>query len=158
MFVWLPNVNLMFFVVFSAGFLWGIGPGVAVGAIGMWLFTFFNPIGPTDPLTSAAQIGGLAFGGLLGAIFGKMQFHEGSAAGRTVRLVLAGLVCTAAFFVPVNVVDAWLYQPFWPRLITGFAWTTASFVANGVAFPLLFPATRYLYQKEHKLSWPAVSS
>lgn len=158
MFLWLPNVNLMFFVVFSAGFLWGIGPGLAVGAIGMWLWTFFNPGGPTDPLTTTAQIVGMALGGLFGALFERFGMHRGTVAGNTARLVLAGGLCTAAFFIPVNVVDAWLYQPFWPRLITGFTWTIVSFVANGIAFPLLFQATLYLYAKERKVSWSAVSS
>lgn len=158
MFVWLPNVNLMFLVVFSAGFLWGAGPGIAVGAIGMWLWTFFNPGGPTDPLTTAAQISGMAVVGLIGALFEQLRLHRGSATGRTIRLVAASILCTAAFFIPVNVVDAWLYQPFWPRFITGFTWTVASFVANGVAFPLLFHATLYLYAKERKVSWSALSS
>jgi uncharacterized membrane protein len=158
MFLWLPNVNLMFFVVFSAGFLWGIGPGLAVGAIGEWLFTFFNPGGPTDPLTTFAQVFGMALGGLFGALFERFGLHRGTAGGRAVLLALAGIACTAAFFVPVNVVDAWLYQPFWPRLITGFTWTLASFAVNGVVFPLLFQATLYLYAKERKMSWRAVSS
>lgn len=158
LFLWLPNVSLMFFVVFSAGFLWGSGPGMAVGAIGEWLFTFFNPNGPTDPFTTAVQVIGMALGGLIGAAFGRLRFHEGSVAGRSVRLVIAGLACTAVFFVPVSIIDAWLYQPFWPRLITGLTWTLASFVANGAAFPLLFPATLYLYAKERKIAWSAASS
>jgi len=158
MFFWLPNVNLMYFVVFSAGFLWGIGPGVAVGALGMWLWSAFNPGGPTDPFTTAAQIFGMSLIGLLGAAFRGLGWHLGPGWLRTLRLVVAGAICTAAFFLPVSAVDAWLYQPFWPRFVVGMIISAPAAVFNSVAFALLFTATLYLYGKEQKQSWSAVSS
>lgn len=158
LFFWLPNVNLMYLVVFSAGFLWGAGPGAAVGAIGMWLWSAFNPGGPTDPFTTGAQIVGMILIGLLGAMFEKLGWHRGPTWLRTIRLALAGAVCTAAFFLPVSAVDAWLYQPFWPRFVIGMSWSLLSAAFNCIAFALLFTATLYLYGKERNVSWSALSS
>ena len=158
LFFWLPNVNLMYLVVFSAGFLWGATPGAMVGAIGMWLWSAFNPGGPTDPLTTIAQVIGMVIIGLLGAAFERFGWHRGPLWLRTFRLGLAGAVCTAVFFVPVSAVDAWLYQPFWPRFVVGMSWSAVAAGFNCLAFALLFPATLYLYGKERKISWSAPSS
>ena len=45
---YLPNINLAFFIAFSAGFLWGKLPGALAGGVGMWLWTSFNPNGPAS--------------------------------------------------------------------------------------------------------------
>ena len=52
----LPNVNLGFLVAFTAGLLWGAVPGMLVGAVGMGIFTMFNPYGPaTVPVGRGAD-------------------------------------------------------------------------------------------------------
>ncbi len=50
--------------------------------------------------------------------------------------------------VPVNGVDAWLYQPFWPRFLGGLPWATISLVSNALIFPLLFGVVTRLYARE----------
>ena len=57
---YLPNVNFIFFIVFSAGFLWGAVPGILVGLIGMGLWTAFNPYGPAPAPIMMAQVIGAA--------------------------------------------------------------------------------------------------
>jgi hypothetical protein len=88
----IPNVNLIFFLVFSAGFLWGLFPGVMVGG--------------------------------------------------------AALLCTVLYYLPVSLVDAWLFQPFWPRFYISLAWALPSLGANLVIFPLLFAYIHRLYERE----------
>ena len=67
--VYLPNVNLGFFVAFTAGFLWGLGPGALVGALGMWLWTTFHPYGPVSLPITIAQVAGMAASGLVGHVY-----------------------------------------------------------------------------------------
>ena len=69
---YLPNVNLIFFIVFSAGFLWGAGPGALVGAIGMGLWTAFNPFGPAAAPVMLAQVAGAALSAGVGAAYRRI--------------------------------------------------------------------------------------
>lgn len=143
-----PNINLIFFIVFAAGFLWGAPAGSIVGLIGMGLWTLLNPYGPAALPVMLAQVFGAACSGPIGAALSKSGWQEAGTKGLTLRLCLAAVLCTLAFYVPVNVADAWLFQPFWPRLITGGIWTLVSLGSNVVIFPLLFPVARHLYRRE----------
>jgi len=144
----LPNVNLIFFIIFAAGFLWGILPGMLVGAIGMALWSTFNPFGPAPVPIMIAQVLGASAGGIVGALTYKFRCHRKNRLTKNIWLVLAGALCTLLFYLPVNVADAWMFQPFWPRFIIGFSWAGISFVVNMIIFPLLFKVVEYLYSRE----------
>ncbi|RKX24622.1 MAG: hypothetical protein DRP45_07795 [Candidatus Zixiibacteriota bacterium] len=146
----LPNVNLAFFVAFSAGYLWGIAPGLMVGAVGMWLWSSFNPYGPVSLPVMLAQVAGMAACGLIGGISQNWSCDCKSLRGR-LWLLMAAFVCTMLFYLPVSFVDAWVYQPFWPRFVTGMIWSLISLVANLLIFPLLFGVTRHLYDRERDM-------
>jgi hypothetical protein len=143
-----PNVNLAFFIAFSAGYIWGAGVGLSVGALGMWLWTSFNPLGPAMPLVAVAQVAGLALCGLLGFLFRTALNNARGGRTRAMLLLLAALLCTLVFYVPVTMVDAWVIQPFWPRLWTGMAFSLISLISNFVIFPLLFGVTRRICERE----------
>lgn len=146
----LPNVNLGFLLAFSAGYLWGVWAGVSVGLVGMSLWTFFNPLGPAALPIAAAQVGGMAACGALGAAFHPLIGGLRDYSKITwIWLVAAGIACGLAFYLPVSIVDAWVFQPFWPRIIAGLAFTGVSLVVNAFVFPLLFGITRLLYAREH---------
>lgn len=144
---YLPNVNLVFFIVFSAGFLWGVLPGVLVGTIGMGLWTLFNPYGPAAAPVAVAQVLGAAGSGIVGGLYRRTEWRQRASYPAVFNLLAAAVLCTVLFYLPVNLVDAWVFQPFWPRFIGGLIWGGISLVANGVIFPLLFPTTRYLYDR-----------
>lgn len=146
--VYLPNVNLVFFLVFSAGFLWGPLPGAMTGLIGMGLWSNLHPFGPALIPIMIFQTLGAGASGLVGAAFRKSRWNSLGRAALTTRLVLLSFVCTALFFVPVSAVDAWLFGPFWPRFLIGLAWSLVSLVSNALIFPLLFPVTMQLYNRE----------
>ena len=38
----LPNVKVTFFIIFTAGFVWGLVPGMLVGAVGTGLWSLFT--------------------------------------------------------------------------------------------------------------------
>ena len=149
----MPNVNLVFFVFFSAGYLWGALPGALVGIIGMGLFTTLNPFGPAALPVSLAQMLGAAACGVTGAVFVRLLRPSLHQVARLVALAIAGAVCTCAFYLPVSAVDAWVFQPFWPRFISGLAFSLISLVSNIVIFPLLFTITRHLYDRERSRLW-----
>lgn len=149
----LPNVNLIFFVIFSAGLMWGSVSGAVVGIVGMGLWTGFNPFGPAAWPIMMAQVGGAALGGVIGGLFGRLGFHQVERRRVTVYLVVAALLCTVAYYLPVSLVDALVFRPFWPRLIGGMVLSLVSLLANAVVFPLLFFATRRLYERERVQSW-----
>ena len=145
---YLPSVNAAFFIAFSAGYIWGAGPGIAVGALGMWLWTSFNPLGPAALPIAASQIVGLAACGLVGRVFRPIVSPSHKHSSRFMVLLLAALVCTLVFYTPVSIIDAWVFQPFWPRLIGGLPFVAISLAANAVVFPLLFGATRRICERE----------
>ncbi len=140
-----PNVNLAFFLAFSAGYLWGALPGLLVGGIGMGLWSGLNPVGPASPPVFIAQVLGMAACGLVGRFFSDLPK---SGPRRVLLLLVAAVLCTAVFYLPVSVTDAWVYGPFWPRFYTGLVWMGFSLVANLVIFPLLFNVTRKIYSRE----------
>ncbi len=145
---YLPNVNFICFIVFSAGFLWGAGPGMMVGALGMWLFSSFNPYGPAPIPIMAAQIVGAAASGVVGSVYrGRVAVSDGQKVPVWL-LMAAAVICTVLFYIPVNTVDAWMFQPFWPRFIGGLPWVAIALVSNILIFPLLFKATQHLYSRE----------
>ncbi|PWB74724.1 hypothetical protein C3F09_03285 [candidate division GN15 bacterium] len=146
--VYLPNVKVIFFIVFTAGFLWGGPAGWLVGMIGTGLWTIFNPFGPAGIPVAVAQIVGGGLCGPVGAIVRKMRWARLNRLTLNTILVTAGAFCTLLYFVPVNTVDAWVYQPFWPRFIGALPWTAISLVSNMFIFPLLFPVARFLYARE----------
>ncbi|UCC45100.1 MAG: ECF transporter S component [Candidatus Zixiibacteriota bacterium] len=144
----IPNVNPLFFLVFSAGILWGPGPGILVGAVGMGLWTLFNPFGPATTPVMMAQVIGAAGSGIVGALYARTRVLLYDRRRATMMLVVAAVVCTYIYYVPVNIVDAWVFQPFWPRFVSGFIVSLVTLVSNLLIFPLLFLASRRLYERE----------
>ena len=145
---YLPNVNFIFFIVFSAGLMWGAIPGILVGLIGMGLWTAFNPYGPALAPIMIAQVIGSAGSGLVGAAFSRSNWQQSPALVLTGRLILSAFLCTVIFYLPVNMLDALLFQPFWPRFVGGALWAVISLGFNVLIFPLLFRAARRLYIRE----------
>ncbi len=146
-----PSVNAAYFVAFSAGCLWGFGPGAAVGALGMWLWTSFNPLGPAPLPIALAQIFGMAICGCLGPFFRFLLKDSRQSLLFWPWLILAATACTIIYYLPVTIIDAWLFQPFWPRIVIGLPFVGISLVANAVIFPLLFGATRRISERDGTL-------
>lgn len=143
-----PNFNPIFFIVFIAGYLWGKIPGIVVGAVGMALWTLFNPYGPAALPVMAAQVVGSALCGLFGGILQNQPIEN--LKQKFYLTALFGLLCSLLFFIPVNLVDAYISQPFWPRFWGGMSWLLVSIISNMIIFPLLFVALSPFLVKEKK--------
>ena len=152
------NVSLIFFVIFSAGYLWGAVPGMLVGAIGMGLWTWLNPFGPAMLPVAVAQIVGAASNGLVGALYQHANYDQGNRIREIVALGLVGVVCSLLFHIPVSAADAWVFQPFWPRFLSGLGFAQLTVLSNAVIFPLLFRIVRPLYDRERSRLWYTESS
>lgn len=146
----IPNVNPIFFIVFSAGYMWGSFPGLVTGMVGMGLWTFFNPFGPAQLPVMVAQIVGTALSGPIGALCYNLIEKGNNKFFKIIYLIVASIICTLLFYVPVNFIDAWLIQPFMMRFITGMGWSVISFVSNILIFPVLFIALESFYIKERE--------
>lgn len=148
---YLPNVSAAYFLAFAAGWMWGIVPGLLSGAVGMWLWTSFNPYGPAIPPIMISQIVGLALCGLVGASLKSVISSTFSK--RTIVILLgASILCSIAYFVPVNLVDAWIAQPFWPRFYTSMIWSSWAMLSNLLIFPLFFPLISRISLRERPLN------
>ncbi len=101
--VFLPNVNPCFFVVFTAGFFWGVGPGVTVGVVGFFLWSTFNPYGPVALPLLVSQLIGIAFSGLIGVMVRKILSQPSWNAKTIILLSLAGLGCGLMYHLVVDV-------------------------------------------------------
>ncbi len=146
----LPNIKLIFFIIFSAGYLWGLVPGLLVGAIGMGLWTAFNPFGPAPFPVAISQIIGAALCGTVGFSFRNLINTNAFNWKNYALLIAAGIFCTLIFFIPVSLVDAWLFQPFRERFMGSMFFSIGALVANIIIFPLLFRLLRPFYVKELK--------
>jgi hypothetical protein len=146
--IYLPNISLIFFIVFSAGYLWGRVPGLLVGIIGMGVWTTFNPYGPAHFYIMLVQLLGASISGLLGAAFRGGAVEEKLSGALRFKLALSGGACALLYFLPVMTVDAWLFGPFWPRLIGGLPWVAFSIMANIMIFPMLFGVTQRIKMRE----------
>ena len=66
-----PNVEVMSFLVFSSGFIFGVKVGSLVGLISMTIYTTWNPWGGPIPVISLAQIFGMSLFGAVGGFYGS---------------------------------------------------------------------------------------
>ena len=146
--LFLYNVNLGFFVIFASGFLWGTGPGIGVGVVGYFLWSNFNPFGPVPFPLLLSQLAGVSMIALVGVIASKMFDPDKWSRKGLLILILSGFFAGLFYHIPVDIVDALLYQPFWPRLIGGSIFSLITIVSCCIIFPLFYPALALMYKKE----------
>jgi thiamine transporter ThiT len=149
--IFLYNINPSLFIVFMAGFLWGVWPGVGVGVIGFFLWSNFNPLGPAPIPLLLSQLVGISVAAFLGAAIRKMNITIAVNSKMIFILILSGFLTGLIYHIIVDTVDALLYQPFWPRLIGGMLFSLITIVSNSILFPILCPVLIFLYEREKSL-------
>ncbi len=146
--VFLYNVNLGFFVIFVSGFLWGVWPGIGVGVVGYFLWSNFNPFGPVPFPLLLSQLLGVSLIALVGVIASRRLKPELWNKRSMVILIISGFLSGLFYHLPVDIVDALLYQPFWPRLIGGSIFSLITIISCSIIYPLFYPALAMMYKKE----------
>jgi len=146
--VFISNFNPSFFIVFCSAFIWGLYPGLAVGVIGFFLWSNFNPLGPAPLPLLISQLIGISLTAVIGKISAKIIDIRKYNFKLIILLGIAGLLSGISYHLVVDIVDAWIYQPFIPRLMAGLLFSLITIVSNAIIFPLLYPALAYLSRNE----------
>ncbi|MFH1699028.1 MAG: ECF transporter S component [Candidatus Zixiibacteriota bacterium] len=148
---YIPNVSLIFIVIFTAGAIYGIRVGILVGGIGEFLWTVFNPFGMTTIPTMVSQIVGMILVGILGGFLYGFPFLKKVSLTGFIIFAIYGLLSGLVFQILLNGVEAWLYGPFWEYLLAGMSFALFTIFSNMVIFPVCYPAIVRLYNTENKI-------
>ena len=138
------NVFLTLFICFAAGTLLGAGWGFLTGMIGMFLCSYFNPLGASLPPIMLAQMLGAGFSGWLGGVAGKRFVADPHSPTRFALIGGLGFVTALVYHILVDLADAWLWGPFWARLQIGLVSSLVTIVSNIVIFMVLSPVLKVL--------------
>ena len=68
----------------------------------------------------------------------QYRIHRLTPLYRSLILIAAAAVVTIGYFIPVNIIDAFIAQPFWARFWAGMLWSLVAVISNLIIFPLLF--------------------
>ena len=136
-FMAIPNATLSILLIFFAGYYLGILNGAAVGFISAFLISLFNPYGLAMLPIMAAQVFGYVSIGALGGLFVNRRWDNFRVS--LIPMLLLGIVTALLYQVPVSVVDAWLFGPFWERLVMSAGFASITLFSNALFFVILFP-------------------
>lgn len=135
-----PGLFLTLFICFTAGVALGKGWGFLTGIVGMFLCSYFNPLGSALLPIMLAQMLGAGISGWLGGAVGNLVISSRGKYFRYAIMGLFGLITALAYHVLVDLTDAWLWGPFWVRLQVGLASSLLTIASNVVIFVVLYPA------------------
>lgn len=138
------NVFLTLFICFTAGLLLGAGWGFLTGVIGMFICSYFNPLGAALPPIMLAQMIGAGFSGWLGSVAGNRLLGIRSAVLQYVLMGVLGFFSALVYHLLVDLVDAWLWGPFWVRFQLGLLSSLMTIVSNTIIFVVLYPVLKIL--------------
>lgn len=134
----IPNATLSILIVFFAGYCTGVVAGSLAGAIAAALISLFNPYGMVMlPLLAAQILGYLLIGALGGILRNRLETRDSVL--RIFLLILLGVVTALLYHIPVSLTDAWLFGPFFERLMMSLAFVLVTVVSNIIFFVVLFP-------------------
>lgn len=148
--IYIPNVSLIFIVVFVSGVLWGLKAGLIVGAVGEFLWTFFNPYGLAPFPIAAAQIGGMMLVGALGVVVYRSAVLNRVGPRGFFVFGFLGLASGLAFQLILTGVDTWLYGQSWQYFVTGLGFSMATIISNMLIFPACYPLIVKLAVREYQ--------
>lgn len=142
--VGLYNVFLTLFICFTAGVLLGAGWGFLTGLVGMFLCSYFNPLGAALPPIMIAQMAGAGFSGWLGGMVRRRLPTDTLNVSAFTLMGLLGFITALIYHLLVDLTDAWLWGPFWTRLQLGLISSLVTIVSNIIIFVALFPVLKAL--------------
>ncbi|MGV9171728.1 MAG: ECF transporter S component [Promethearchaeia archaeon] len=150
--VYLPNIQLVFVMLFLSGFIMGKKDGAVIGFMSSFLFCFFNPLGASPLPLLAIQIsyyGSIAIIGAFTRSFleNKSYFQPKNDLFKTKILILFGVLggsITFIFDILTTLLHALVFfgtlEAFWPTYLFGISFTTVHLIANILLFIFVLPA------------------
>jgi hypothetical protein len=134
-----PNVEIITLLIFLSGYLYGLGLGAIVGAVGEAIFSGANPLGPAPPPIFVGQVAGMCLAGMAGGVFGRLPAPSHRAA-RVALFATAGIVVTLLFHVLTDAAYALIARLTWTYILAGIAFSVLHLVTNAALFGLAGPA------------------
>lgn len=144
----IPNIELMSFMVFVAGYIYGSYTGTLVGLIAMGIYAMWNPWGGPVPPIFAAQVGCMALIGAVGGIANKFLNTPNSNSEKMLGAAALGGVLTIIYDLVTNyayAISFGLAQQFILVLIAGAWFSLIHVISNTLIFGMLLaPVSRML--------------
>lgn len=119
-----------------------------VGIVGFFLYSNFGPYGPATLPVLISQLIGISFTAVIGRYCRKLHASKSVPVPGIIILAIAGFLSALSYHMVVDVVDAYIYQPFWPRLIGGVLFSLITIVSNIIIFALMKRGLIFLYKRE----------
>jgi uncharacterized membrane protein len=143
----IPNVEFFTFVVFSAGYLFGLIEGAIVGGLSMFLYTTFNPYGLAPLPIAFSQVFSMILIGISGGIAFKTNMicrdPSGSRAGLKTRpyiaMVIFAFVLTLIYDLLTNLAVAYTLGSFIPVMVAAIPFSLIHISSNVAIFVVLTP-------------------
>ncbi len=142
----IPNVELLTFVIFSAGFLLGMVEGLAVGVIAMSIYTtLIAPYGIPPLPIAAAQILSMGLVGFSGGLARRLSpvvlTRSASAPSLLFSLILVGFgfFLTLIYDLLTNLAVAFVMGQFWPVMVAAIPFALLHLASNLIIFSILSP-------------------
>ncbi len=144
--VQIPNVELFTFVVFLSGYLLGWFEGGLIGALSIFIYSFFNPYGlPPFPVL-LAQIVSMTIIGVTGGIAFKTNFFYLRKISPFLGMALFGLGLTLIYDFLTNLSVAYLVGKFWEVMISAIPFSLVHIGSNTFIFFVLTPVFFKLFE------------
>jgi len=136
----IPNIELMSFLVFIAGYLYGSSVGALVGLIAMGIYAAWNPWGGPVPPIFAAQVGCMTFIGAVGGLASKIFNTSASDSEKMLGAAALGGTLTIIYDLATNYAYALAFglaKQFVIVLIAGAWFSLMHVISNTLIFGLL---------------------
>jgi len=91
---------------------------------------------------------GISFTAMIGWLCRKLYSTAKKPIPNLAVLIFAGFFSGILYHLVVDIVDAYVYQPFWPRLIGGMLFSLITIVSNIIIFALLKQGLFFLYRQD----------
>lgn len=150
--VYIPNIQLVFVMLFLTGFIMGKKDGAAIGLMGSFLFCFFNPLGASPLPLLAFQIVYYSCIAIMGASIHSLLKNKEYFKPKEDLYVLKVLILfgslggllTFLYDVLTTVIHALVFfgtlKAFWPTYLIGITFTTVHLISNILIFVFVLPA------------------
>jgi uncharacterized membrane protein len=141
-----PNVEFMTCLLFIAGYCFGSRIGGLIALVVSAIFSYLNPLGPSQPTLFAFQVGFYVCVALSGSLCARYRQHRPFVLGGRSAAILGvfGFCVTLAFDIGSTFsfglpLTNWNWAAVWPIWYSGLVFTIIHVVANTIIFAFLAP-------------------
>ncbi len=144
--VHIPNVELFTFTVFLSGYLLGWFEGGVVGALAIFIYSFFNPYGFPPIPVAFAQILSMIIIGVSGGIAFKTNFLYLKKISPFLGMALFGFSLTLIYDFLTNLSVAYLAGKFLEVMLSAIPFSLIHIGSNTFIFVVLTPVFFKLFE------------